>query len=117
MMGYEMIGVSDQNGRTYESKYGTYSKDTGFVLSDLSKSMIKEELLDNLFHENCWSLKQESKKMTREDIEKELGYKIEIVPEENKSYSGLTRRDSDNISLFDKMLLEVLSQDWRLYDR
>ena len=45
--------------------------------------------------------------MTKEDIEKELGYKIEIIPEENKSHSEITRRD--NISLFDKMLFEMLA--------
>lgn len=107
MMSYEMIGVSDQNGRTYESKYGTYDKEKGFVFTNYANSLSREELVNNLLHENCWSLKQEYKKMTKEDIEKELGYKIEIVPEKNKSYSGITRRD--NVSLFDKMLLEMLA--------
>lgn len=106
MMSYEMIGVSDQNDRTYESKYGTYSKKTGFVLSDLSKSMIKEELLDNLFHENCWSLKQETKKMTKEEIEKELGYKIEIIPD--SSIKSINRKD--NTSLFIKELYDMFEK-------
>lgn len=79
---YQMIGLADQNNRTYISKYGTYSKKNGFALSELSISMTKEELLDNLFHEDCWPLKKEEKpkpkKMTKEEIEKALGYKIEI---------------------------------------
>lgn len=107
MMSYEMIGVSDQNGRTYESIYGTYSKDKGFIFTNYARDLSREELVNNLLHENCWSLKQESKKMTKEDIEKELGYKIEIISEENKSHSEITRRD--NISLFDKMLFEMLA--------
>ena len=80
-----MIGIADENGRTYESKYGTYSKKDGFELSDLSRSMIKEELIDNLFHEDCWSLKREVKKMTKEEIEKALGYEIEINEPEEKN--------------------------------
>ena len=92
MMTYEMIGVADQNGRTYVSKYGTYNKDKGFVINpkyikfqttlDSRKILMSyQELINGLFHDNCWSLKTEEKKpkkMTKEDIEKALGYKIEI---------------------------------------
>lgn len=87
MCTYEMIGIADENSRTYESKYGTYSKKEGFKLSDLSRSMIKEELLDNLFHEDCWSLKKNPIKMTKKEIEEKLGYEIEIneLEEKNKS--------------------------------
>ena len=79
-----MIGIADENGRTYESKYGTYSKRDGFKLSDLSISMIKEELLDDLFHEDCWSLKKNPVKMTKKEIEEKLGYEIEINELEKK---------------------------------
>lgn len=82
---YQMIGIADENGRTYESKYGTYSKKDGFRLSVLSKSMVEEELLDNLFHEDCWALKKEVKKMTKEEIEKALGYEIEIEDSAKKN--------------------------------
>ena len=82
---YEMIGVADQNNRIYESEFGTYSKATGFVLSDYSKKLVKENLLDRLFHDNCWKLKVEEKEMTKEEIEKALGYKIKIKDENNKS--------------------------------
>lgn len=82
-----MIGIADENGRTYESKYGTYSKKDGFKLSDLSRSMIKEDLLVNLFHEDCWSLKKDPIKMTKKEIEEKLGYEIEINESEEKNKS------------------------------
>ena len=87
---YEMIGVADQNNRIYESEFGTYSKSTGFVLSDYSKKLVKENLLDRLFHDNCWKLKVEEKEMTKEEIEKALGYKIKIKDENNK-YNDIHR--------------------------
>ena len=88
---YQMIGLADQNERIYVSKYGAYSKNKGFELSELSKSMSKCELIDNLFHEDCWSLKKETKRMTKEEIEKELGYNIEIVDDDSKN--NLLKRD------------------------
>lgn len=94
MYTYECIGVADQNGRTYESKYGTYNKKDGIKLSDLAVNMLKEELIDNLFHENCWSLKKEPKKMTKEEIEKALGYEIEIDYGNDKVKSS---KDSENV--------------------
>ena len=52
------------------------------------------ELFDILVHENLWKLK-DVKKMTVEDIEKELGYDIEII---NKD-------DTDDVP----SLLEILA--------
>lgn len=101
MMTYEMVGVADQNNRTYQSQYGTYSKKDGFIINPYcinfsfhSKSIFSfQKLLNKLFHENCWSIKEEKqkpKKMTKEEIEKELGYKIDIqdnnVQEKNDKY-------------------------------
>ena len=91
-----MIGIADENGRTYESKYGTYSKKDGFKLSDLSVSMTKEELLYNLFHEDCWSLKKNPIRMTKKEIEEKLGYEIEI--NENESEENKKLEDKQNIS-------------------
>lgn len=91
-----MIGIADENGRTYESKYGTYSKKDGFKLSDLSVSMTKEELLYNLFHEDCWSLKKNPIRMTKKEIEEKLGYEIEI--NENESEENKKLEDNQNIS-------------------
>ena len=79
-MTYEMVGVADHNNRTYESKYGTYNKE-GFRFNDEFRDLPAEKIANILLHENCWSLKVEKpkpKKMTKADIEKALGYEIEI---------------------------------------
>ena len=93
-----MIGLADQNNRVYESKYGIYSKQNGFTLSKLSSSMTKEELLDNLLHEDCWSLKQDIKRMTKDEIEEKLGYKIEIVENEKRSNEECECKEKDKNS-------------------
>ena len=91
---YEMIGVADQNGKTYESKYGTYSKEKGFKFIDSYKNNEQvSTLINNLVHEDCWSLKIDKKKMTKSDIEKALGYEIEIIGCDNQ----LNKLDPDNI--------------------
>lgn len=87
MMAYEVVGLCEDNDRTYESVLGTYSKKTGFILSDSAYGLNRDILADRLFQLNDWHLKKEEpkrKKMTIEEIEKELGYKIEIA---NKSSS------------------------------
>lgn len=106
MMTYEAVALADQNGRTYVSKYGTYNKEKGFTINpkyiafqttlDSRKILMSyQELINGLFHENCWSLKVEEPKpkvMTKEDIEKALGYKIKIQEdkdEETKSEENL----------------------------
>ena len=85
-----MIGLADDNGRVYESKYGTYCKKTGITLSDISVKMLKEDLIEKLFHEDCWSLKKEPKKMTKEEIEKAFGYEIEIIDKKPKTNNKST---------------------------
>lgn len=91
MVTYSMVALADQNGRTYESNYGEYSKKDGFVLNETSKTLTTEALLDILFHEDIWKLskKSEPKKMTKKQIEEALGYEINIEDEEescNSSY-------------------------------
>lgn len=85
MVTYRMIGCADENGRTYKSRFGTYSKEDGFILSKEAERMSRTQLLWDICHEDCWDLKVEAKKMTKEDIEKELGYKIEIILPDNKN--------------------------------
>lgn len=80
----EMINVADQNGKTYISPYGTYSKEDGF---NLYPTYDFEQLLNKLVHEDCWKLKVDKKKMTKADIEKELGYEIDIICENKKYHS------------------------------
>ena len=95
MMGYEMVGVADQNSRTYKSQYGFYSKETGFVLNKTGLGLGKNELLDKMFHENCWELKKEPKKMTKEEIEKALGYEIEIDDGNDKKEIAESEEESN----------------------
>lgn len=80
MLTYEMIGLADENGKTYECDWGTYSKKDGFKFPNLpfgdSQNFV-EDFANQLLHSNVWKL-QRGKKMTLEDIEKELGYKIEL---------------------------------------
>jgi len=80
MMTYEMIGVADENGRTYKCKYGTYNREDGFEFNEeFDKLGSVEDAFSVLVHCNLWSIVDDKKKMTKEDIEKALGYKIEIV--------------------------------------
>ena len=78
-----MVGIADENGRTYESKYGTYSKEKGFEFTNFPKEECKQIAFINLlFHEDIWKLKPEVKKMSLQDIEKELGYRVQIIDPE-----------------------------------
>ena len=99
---YEMIGIADENGKTYISPYGTYSKKDGF---DLRPVGIKhyydfEKLLYQLVHEDCWRLKVDKKKMTKADIEKVLGYEIDIIDDDV----------SDNVRTYCRSYDEILKR-------
>ena len=101
MYSYQMIGIADQNNRTYEGKYGVYNKESGFIFSDLAKILTKEKLVYNLLHADCWSIKKSSikkpkKKMTQEEIEKELGYEVEIIGNDLDKVDGLKRTKTYN---------------------
>lgn len=102
MHSYEMIATADENGRTYVSEYGAYSKENGF---DLRPSIIRnhydvEDLLNKLLHEDCWRLKVDKKKMTKADIEKALGYEIDIVGDEETITGGTGFRTYTDSSEF-----------------
>lgn len=103
---YEMVGCADENGRTYISPYGTYNKEDGF---DLRPVNIKhyydfEQLLYKLVHEDCWRLKVHKKKMTKTDIEKALGYEIDIVGE------NVTNNPKSYYKNFDEFLKELFDE-------
>lgn len=101
-----MIGVADQNNRTYISKYGTYNKENGFQLNGYAYDYDIEDLIYELFHENCWSLKEEKPKpkvMTKEEIEAALGYEIEIEDDKKDTVKIIPngrRKDVDDIFHF-----------------
>ena len=82
MYTYQMVGLADDNGRTYECKYGTYSKADGFKFNESINPIVKDgwrKLVNILFHEDLWKLKKEPiKEMTLQEIEKELGYRVAI---------------------------------------
>ena len=106
-----MFGLADDNGRVYESKYGTYCKNTGITLSDISVKMLKEDLIEKLFHEDCWSLKKEPKKMTKEEIEKALGFEFEMIDEKPKTNNKAT----NNVNLYKNHLNEELSSIFQFW--
>ena len=104
MLTYEMVGLADENGREYESVYGTYTKEEGFKFNDAINPIIDDEgwrgFINLLFHENMWKLKKEDvKEVTLADLERELGYKIRIVDPEtkHKEYEGLSLKRKEEI--------------------
>lgn len=104
MYTYQMIGIADENGKTYECKYGTYSKEKGF---EFYGDVIDTPFINLLFHEDIWKLKPEVKKMSLQDIEKELGYKVQIVDPEigtGKKISPERKKEvDDTIDIFKKL--------------
>ncbi len=104
-----MIGLADENGRTYKSDYGTYNRDDGFVfLPQFSRNCsIPISLVNKLFHEDLWKLKEDPvKEMSLADIEKELGYRVRIIdPEPNKKKVSEERKKEvdDTIDVFKRL--------------
>ena len=99
-----MIGLADENGKTYECKYGTYNKEDGFRFNDSVSPICEEKgwrkIVNILFHEDLWKLKKDPvKEMTLNDIEKELGYRVRIItPDENKKeYEKLSPEKKEQI--------------------
>lgn len=79
-----MVALADQNGKTYESKYGTYDTAEKFRFNENAGKLVEKkgyrELFDILIHENLWKLQQPPiKKMSLQDIERELGYRVQII--------------------------------------
>lgn len=105
---YEMVAIADDNNREYESKYGTYSKKDRFKFNEEAKKVVDKsgyrELFNILVHEDLWKLKKEPvKKMTLQDIERELGYRVQIVdpePDKKKVSEKKRKEVDDSIELF-----------------
>lgn len=100
MYTYQMVGIADENGKTYECLYGEYNKEEGFKFNESIEPIIEDkgwrEVVNILFHEDLWKLKQDPvKKMTLEELEKELGYKVKIVEEENLEKKEKKQSDED----------------------
>ena len=99
MYTYQMVGLADENSKTYECKYGTYSKEDGFKFDDCITEVIDDVgwrgFINILFHDNLWKLQPEPvKEVTLEDIEREFGCKVRIVdPEPTKKEISPERRE------------------------
>ena len=98
MYTYQAIALADQNGRTYTSNYGKYNKENGFVLKNYGISGDIEDLIYELFHEDCWSLAP--RKMTKEEIEEKLGYQIEIEEKVGKNKTSQNKKDMNYNNFF-----------------
>lgn len=111
MLTYQMIGLADQNGRKYECEYGTYSQEDGFMFNENIDAVIADKgwrgLIDILFHKDMWKLaKDEPKKMTLKDIEKELGYRVKIVdpePDKPEVSSAKKKETNDVVDMFNRL--------------
>lgn len=118
MYTYQMVGVADDNGKTYESEYGTYSKEKGFEFNDdvLDKKCKVLAFINLLFHEDIWKLKKEPepKKMSLQDIERELGYRVRIVDPEISTGKEVTperKKEVDDSIDFLKRLFGLTNID------
>ena len=118
MYTYQVVGLADCNDRTYECEYGTYNKKDGFVFNNENETMLKHfeylgegietvvsNIIDDLFHKDMWKIvKPEARKMSIADIEKELGYPVQITdpeldkPEEKKE--KLSKEQKEDIDDF-----------------
>lgn len=110
MMTYQMIGIADQNDKTYECEYGSYNKENGFIFNRNVREVTENggwrKFINMLFHDDMWKLKPEVKKMTLADVEKELGYKVQIVdPEPKKKIISDKRKKEvdDTIDMFQRL--------------
>lgn len=116
MFTYQMVGVADQNDKKYECKYGTYTHKDGFVFNESIGELVEtigwRGIVNMLFHENLWKLSVEEpkpikpKEMTLEDIEKELGYRVQIVdPEPDKEEVSQDKKEEVNelVDLFNRL--------------
>lgn len=116
MLTYQMVGLADQNGRMYKSEYGKYSKKDGFIFNDKALDKNVETLTWILFHDDMWKLDEpERKKMSISDIEKELGYRVQIVdPEYNKpaeEKKDLTKEQKDEVNALVDLFKRIFDVD------
>lgn len=112
-----MIGIADENEKTYACKYGTYDKQLGFMLNSEGHKYIYdhgyESLINIFFHENLWKIKEEIKEMTLKEVEEELGYRVRIVdPQPNKELSEKDKKEvNETIDMFGRLFGIKLNPD------
>ena len=115
MYTYEMYGVACNNSKTYESKYGTFNREDGFIFDpEIVKSVTNDgtglalsSLVEDLCESDLWKIKKEEpRKMTLQDLEKELGYRVQIIdPEPDKKKVSPERKKEidDTIDMFERL--------------
>lgn len=104
MLTTQIIGYAKEDGLTYESSFGTYDKENGFKFNDYGKQCFEsdpDKFVTMLFGDDTiWCVKApepKAKNMTLADIEKALGYKINIVDEDKEE----KKVDRKAMTLFD----------------
>lgn len=70
MTGLNMIAMADENGKTYECKYGTYNKEKGFTIDTNALFTIGKtlDIVNKMLHEDIWTVKKEVVNVTLEDV-------------------------------------------------
>lgn len=101
MYTYQMIGCADDNGKTYISPYGIYSKKQRFSLSKYGKTLDVEELLYRLFQDDCWRLYYSYENKDNKDTSK-----VEENTKTDKEKMTATKEDIEN---YNKEVAEFLS--------
>ena len=86
----DMMKYSEEDDMAYESSFGTYDKQHGFQISEYGMDCFEDDsdkfLKMILKDDTIWHPQPEQpKKMTKEEIEKELGYKVEITDGKEKN--------------------------------
>ena len=112
-----MVGLADENGREYECDYGTYTRDDGFKFNENINEIVEDfgwrGLVNILFHDDLWKLKQEPvKKMTLQDIERELGYRV-IITDPSPEKKEVPKRKRDEIDAYIDMMGRVLGLNFK----
>lgn len=87
MTTYEMVALADKNRKTYVNGKLRYNKEKGFHDERGNTSTLEYEYevdqLNAFIHDFDWE-ELKPKKMTIEEIEKTLGYSIEIIGRSNE---------------------------------
>lgn len=118
----DMMKYANDEDMSYESSFGVYLPDEGFVINEYGKKCFDDDA--NLFlhmlleDDTIWHPQPEQPKtMTLEEIEKELGYKIKLdngntektVIKDDKKDDKKKDRDSVRAMSFEDFLKYLLS--------
>ena len=106
MNALDMIKYAKEDNIPYESSFGVYNPDKGFEINEYGEKCFKSDpnkfLTMLLNDETVWHPQPETKKMTLEDIEKELGYKVELI---NKPVKKVEIKNNNSLEYLLKLLL------------